>query len=321
MALPPLPLNCMDSPFSLTFQSTPSIVPSYARIVFVRKAAVVPDGVTLPRLEAVLTSYKTDRERVEAYHAVCGGSTPSDVLPLAYPHVLATPVHLALLSSSAFPVRMMGLVHLRNHIEQVRPVRIDETGRIRTWLDGRRDTDRGQEFDVQTQLEIDGRPVWSETCVFMARRLNRDSSKPTGGRISAGEGVPAPDAEAVQPDGPDSVRTSALEAAKDIGWRYARVAGDFNPIHLADFGARLFGFNQAIAHGMWSMARCIAELDAHTFDAPSRVDVVFKRPVSIPAPLTLETWQTAAGSGFALKGTGKGKVHLAGSVTPLVTKA
>jgi acyl dehydratase len=306
----------MHSPVSLTFRSTPSIVPSYARIVLVRKQAVVPDGVTLPRLEAVLTQYKLDRERVEAYRALCGG-TPSDFLPVAYPHVLATPIQLALLSSKAFPVRMMGLVHLRNHIEQVRPVHIAETGRIRTWLDGRRDTDRGQEFDVQSQLEIDGRAVWSETCVFMARRLSRDTSKPIGGRISAGEGVPAPDAEAVQPEGPGSVRVTAMEAAKDIGWRYARVAGDFNPIHLADFGARLFGFNQAIAHGMWSMARCIAALDPGIFAAPSRVDVVFKRPVSIPAQVTLETWQSAAGSGFAMKGTGKGKTHLAGSVTPL----
>jgi len=296
----------------------PSIVPSYARIVFVRKQAIVPDGITLPRLEAVLPHYKPDRERVEAYRSVCGGA-PSDYLPVTFPHVIATPVHLALLSSKAFPVRLMGLVHLRNHIEQHRPVRVDEPCSIRTWLEGRRDTDRGQEFDVHTQFEVDGRPVWSEICVFMARRLNRDTSKPLGGRISAGEGVPAPDAEAVQPDGPDSIRVMPLEAARDIGWRYARVAGDFNPIHLTDFAARMFGFNQAIAHGMWSMARCVAALDGRIFAAPSRVDVVFKRPITIPAPVTLETWHTSAGSGFALKGTGKGKLHLAGSVTPLVT--
>jgi hypothetical protein len=49
--------------------------------------------------------------------------------------------------------------------------------------------------------------------------------------------------------------------------------------------------------------------------------VVFKRPITIPAPLTLETWRTQDGDGFALKGAGKGKVHLAGSVTPLRTAA
>jgi acyl dehydratase len=306
----------MLSCYSLSFGSLPSILPSYARIVFRRKLAVMPDDVPIPRLEARLTRHKPSRARVEAYREVCGGA-PSDYLPAAYPHVLATPVQLALLSSKAFPVRLMGLVHLRNHIEHFRPVHVDETLQLHTWLDGRRDTDRGQEFDVRTNVTVDDKLVWAETCVFMARRLERDTSKPFGSRISAGEGVPAPDAEAVAPPGPEGILKTLLTADKGTGWRYARTSSDYNPIHLADFGARLFGFNQAIAHGMWSMARCLSALPAGTFDAPCRVDVVFKRPVSIPAPLMLETWRTPAGDGFALKGSGKGKVHLAGSVTPL----
>ncbi len=126
----------------------------------------------------------------------------------------------------------MGLVHLRNHIEQVRPLRVDEEGTIRTWLDGRHDTDRGQEFDVFTEITVRGERVWGETCVFMARRLERDTSKPFGARISAGEGVPAPDAEIVQPTSPDTINKLSLSADKNIGWRYARVSSDFNPIHL-----------------------------------------------------------------------------------------
>ena len=309
----------MDSKFSLRFRSAPSIVPSYTRIVFVRKAALLPDGVELPPLEAVLTHFKPRRDRVNAYRALCGGE-PSDTLPVAYPHVLATPVQLALLSSRAFPVRLMGLVHLRNHIEQRRPLRVDESGSIRVWLNGHRDTDRGQEFDVYSQIEVGGQPVWTETCVFMARRLTRDTSKRTGSRIHAGEGIPAPDAEAVQPDS-SGIRTTSVDAADDIGWRYARVAGDFNPIHLSKVGARMFGFTQPIAHGMWSMARCLAAIDLRAFETPKRVDVVFKRPVTIPAPLTLETWYSGDGAGFALKGVGKGKMHVAGSVVPLTTAA
>ena len=306
----------MSTTYSLSFGSLPSILPSYARIVFRRKLAVMPDGMPIPRLEAQLTRHKPSRARVDAYRAVCGGA-PSEYLPAAYPHVLVTPVQLALLSSKAFPVRLMGLVHLRNHIEHHRPMHVDETLQLHTWLDGRRDNDRGQEFDVRTNVLADGKIVWSETCVFMARRLERDTSKPFGSRISAGEGVPAPDAEAVAPPGPEGITKTPLTADKGVGWRYALTSSDYNPIHLADFGARMFGFNQAIAHGMWSMARCLSALPDSTFAAPCRVDVVFKRPVSIPAPLTLETWHTSAGDGFALKGSGKGKVHLAGSVTPL----
>ena len=56
----------------------------------------------------------------------------SDALLAARP---ATPVQLALLAGAAFPVRLMGLVHLRNHIEHLRPIRVDETGEIRTWVE------------------------------------------------------------------------------------------------------------------------------------------------------------------------------------------
>lgn len=305
----------MASSHSLRFHSIPSILPSYARIALKRKAPLLPEGAQLPHLEAVVASFRPSRDRVEAYRAVCGGRS-SAALPIAYPHVLATPLQLALMTSEAFPLRLMGLVHLRNHIEQQRPLRVDDEGSIRVWIDGHRDTDRGQEFDVNSAIEIGGRVVWLETCVFMARRLTRDTSK-RATRIAAGEGIPAPDAEAIAPEGPQSIRTTTFDADEGIGWRYARVAGDFNPIHLTRLGARMFGFNQPIAHGMWSMARCLAALEDSTFETPKRIDVVFKRPVSIPAPLTLETWHTPRGAGFALKGTGKGKMHVAGSVVPL----
>lgn len=306
----------MSAKFSLSFRSAPSIVPSYTRIVFKKKLPLLPDDMELPRLEAVLAHFKATRERVEAYRAVCGGE-PSDTLPVAYPHVLAMPVQLALMASSAFPVRIMGLVHLRNHIEQQRPLRVGEAGRLRVWIDGHRETNVGQEFDVNTSVEIDGRPVWQETCVLMARRMTRDTKKRYAGRIAAGEGIPAPDAESVQPTSPDSVNMTTFDADDGIGWRYARVSSDFNPIHLTKVGARMFGFNQPIAHGMWSLARCLAALNSSTFDGAKRVDVVFKRPVMIPAPLTLETWHTPTGAGFALKGTERGKTHVAGSVVPL----
>lgn len=305
----------MASKFSLKFRSSPSIVPSYARIVFIRKAPLLPDGENLPPIEATLSHFKPSRDRVEAYRSVCGGP-PSDYLPIAYPHVLAMPIQLALMASSAFPVRIMGLVHLRNHIEQQRPLRLDESGSLRVWIDGHRDTHVGQEFDVNTSVEVGGRTVWQETCVFMARRMT-PTKKRHSGRIAAGEGIPAPDAESVRPTSPDTVRASTFDADDGIGWRYARVAGDFNPIHLSKVGARMFGFNAPIAHGMWSMARCLSALNPSTFTSPKRIDVVFKRPVTIPAPLTLETWHTQDGAGFALKGTEKGKMHVAGSVVPL----
>ena len=77
------------------------------------------------------------------------------------------------------------------------------------------------------------------------------------------------------------------------GRKYAAVSGDYNPHHLFSFLAKCFGFKQAIAHGMWSLARVIASLEkefglAHgPSDGPSYVETFFKRPVYMPAALAL----------------------------------
>ena len=54
---------------------------------------------------------------------------------------------------------------------------------------------------------------------------------------------------------------------RDIGRRYGAVSGDRNPIHLYPLTARLFGFRRAIAHGMWTKARCLAALEGRLPEA------------------------------------------------------
>src|SRR5204862_5918164 len=72
----------------------------------------------------------------------------------------------------------------------------------------------------------------------------------------------------------------------DIGRRYAAVSGDRNPIHMHSLSARLFGFPSAIAHGMWTKARCLASFEGRTPDAFT-VDAAFKSPLRIPGKATL----------------------------------
>ena len=46
----------------------------------------------------------------------------------------------------------------------------------------------------------------------------------------------------------------------DIGFQYAKVSGDWNPIHLP-YVARLFGMKAPIVHGMWSLGRTLSNLE------------------------------------------------------------
>jgi hypothetical protein len=291
----------MAGPVSLHFTSAPALAPAYLKILLARKPAFATG--TVPRIEAVLERFAVDRRHLARYRRVCGDSD-SNELPITYPHVIATPVHLAMIACEAFPVSLLGVVHIRNRIVQHRPLRFDDAGEIHAWLQGHRDTARGQELDLQTQIRVDGEVVWSETSTFLARRADR------------GRSVPGPKGRLPTLDVPprQHVSTSTFVVSPGVGRQYARVSGDFNPIHIADIAARFFGFKRAIAHGMWSLARCAAEIGSATFSRPCTLDVAFKRPIAFRAHTVLESWMADQRVGFSLRDSQATRDHLLGSV-------
>ena len=57
------------------------------------------------------TGVQATRSDVDAYAAVCGFPR-KDTVPLPYPHMLAFPLHMALMTDSKFPFAAMGTVQL-----------------------------------------------------------------------------------------------------------------------------------------------------------------------------------------------------------------
>jgi acyl dehydratase len=294
----------MNGPVSLHFTAAPAIAPAYLKILLGRKPAHAID--TVPRIEAVLERFAINRRHLARYRRVCADRDSLE-LPIAYPHVLATPLHLALIACEAFPVSLLGVVHTRNRIIQHRPLRMDDSGEIHAWMQGHRETGRGQELDLQTQLRVGGETVWSETSTLLARRT--DGSRAPRSKEA---GLPT----LIMPPRQD-VSTSSFVVAPGVGRRYARISGDFNPIHIADVTARFFGFKRAIAHGMWSLARCAAEIGGPAFSRACMLDVAFKRPIAFRARTVLESWMADQRVGFSLRDAQAQRDHLLGSVIGL----
>ncbi len=267
-----------------TFPSPPPAWRSYARIALSRRPALVPAGGPAPDVEARLGALSVRRGRLEAYRALCG--FPADgALPVTYPHVLATPLHLAMLASRAFPVRPLGLVHLRNAIERRSSIREDATLDVRCWIRGLRETDRGQELDLCTEVGEQGAVVWTETATLLARRR---ASRGAAARPPPPAGRLFPERAAVTP----------IPLPADLGRRYAAASGDYNPIHLTAATARLFGFERAIAHGMWSLARAAAIAEAERGAPVVTLDAAFKAPVLLPGTVRLH--RSVEGDAMAL---------------------
>jgi acyl dehydratase len=140
--------------------------------------------------------------------------------------------------------------------------------------------------------------VWTETSTNLKR-----------GR--ANDNVPKAD----DPPPTEALPASATWRLKgDLGRRYGSVSGDLNPIHVHPLTARLFGFPTAIAHGMWTKARCLAALGPELPDAFT-VRVAFKRPIRLPGTVEFAEAADAKNIRFGVRDAEGETPHLDGLVT------
>lgn len=192
-------------------------------------------------------------------------------LPPTYPHIMAFPLQLQLLTAKDFPFPLLGLVHLHNRIEVLRPLGGIDGLRFAVHADNLQPHAKGGTFDLISEAEDGLGLLWRETSRMLVRGLHLDGL--------AGEA----DEEPAEPL-PEATR---WYADSDIGRRYARVCGDYNPIHLSAVSARLFGFPTAIAHGMWTQAMAMAALRTHLPNSGYAFEVDFRKPVRLPSEVRL----------------------------------
>ncbi len=292
-----------EGPAALQFSTPPSIACAYGKAIFARRPALVPEGRRIPRIEATLDPRPLTRAQFDRFAAVAGGA-PDHACPLTFAHVLAMPLHLAILTSPAFPVRLLGLVHVENEITQTRWLRAGESISIRAALEGYEDTPRGHEFTLATNVAVAGEGVWRATSRFLARRPKKESAT-----------TPRPVSPA--PVDPPAVATASWHCDADIGRRYGWISGDMNPIHLTDATAKLFGFDRAIAHGMWTLARIANELESQFAGGAVRMAARFRAPVRLPAWVMLHHWRNGARTEFRLRASNGERVHAEGEVDTL----
>ena len=260
-----------------------------------------PQGTpVLPDWQVRVRAVRVDRARLNAYSVLCG-LPESPELPILYPQVLATPLFLDLMTRPGFPLPLLGLVHVRNDVEQQRPLRIDETFDLSIRIGEGRQVKAGFEFDlIMEATPVESEPVWRATMTV----IHRGPKQPSGPKGKAPP--PAVDGRLSQ--------YLALSAPEDTGRRYAKVSQDYNPIHLYGFPAKLFGFPRAIGHGLWSAARCLALLQDKLPAAPKAYSVQFKQPLLLPGRAALRFAGEGGTVDFALLSASSDKVHLSGTL-------
>ena len=291
-------------------RGSPSMLPLFARasLAVIPGAGKLPwvggGGGEVPDQALTRTDVAVEPDRLAAYDRVCGFDL-SDTLPPTYPHMLAFPMHLALITDGRFPLAAMGLVHVANAITVHRPISAAERLSLRVWATPLAPHPRGRQFTVRTEVRAGDELVWEESSTNLSRgkpMADSPSPQPPAAELPSSEDLPA---------------TATWRCPGDLGRRYGSVSGDLNPIHVHSVSARLFGFRAAIAHGMWTKARCLAALGPQLPQAYN-VQVAFRKPIFLPGTVEFaEAVGTPEGSiAFGVRDAKRGTPHLDGLVTP-----
>lgn len=260
----------------------------------------VPRGDQLPDRTCKVKDMPIDRANVAAYAAVTG-LRYGDNVALTYPFALTFPTMMSLVTGFDFPFPAMGSVHIENHITQYRPIAVTDTVEIATHAENLREHRRGLLVDLVTDVSVGSDVAWHQVTTFLHQQRTSLSDEPK----------PPPQKQ------PKLAPPSAiLRITPGQIRRYAAVGGDHNPIHTNPIGAKLFGFPTVIAHGMFSAAAVLVNLEGKIPDAV-RYSVRFAKPVVLPASAGLYVEQIDDGWDIALRNIAKGYPHLTGTVRPL----
>ena len=250
----------------------------------------------LPDTELLVRGVIVDRERMAAYARVCGFAV-SDTPPPTYPHVLAFPLSMELMTRPGFPFPLVGLVHIANVIEVVRAVDASQRLDLSVRTENLRDHTRGRTIDLVATATVDGEVVWRARSQYLRRE--KSAASPLR-----------------EPGPPPATPSAVWRVGADVGRAYAAVSGDRNPIHTSTVAARLFGFPRRIAHGMWSKARCLAALEGR-LPAALTVDVSFKLPILLPSTVAFASSPSEESDGWSitLHSAASARTHLTGTIT------
>ena len=219
----------------------------------------------LPNLEVRIDNLSISEKDTNAYNRLLGFGLTNHI-PSTYLFVKSFNLKTYLMSSMEMPFPMLGMVHFANKIKQIEPLNYNEKFSIICRTGNLIAHSKGQAFEINTSVEINGKSIWEETMVSLCK-----------GKEGIGEVL-----EWDIQDIADKYEKRTWNFEDNLGLKYAQASGDFNPIHLHPISAQLFGFKRHIIHGMYTAGKVLAQF-SKVWNQPHEFATSFKTPIFLPS--------------------------------------
>lgn len=244
----------------------PPMGPGLVLRVLSKRARPVPAGPLAP-LTSRFTLPGLDQAHVARYRRALGfaDSGAAGAVPLTYWYLPVQRAHMATMLADAFPYRLAGIVHVENTLTAHAPLAAGTPLTLATRIDILPPSGSGAVYcTLETVGSAHGERIFTCTSKYLAVRGQR-SGKGKGARPAAEHGA----------------IIDSWTLGPSSGRDYARVSGDWNPIHLSRWSARLMGLPAPIIHGMHSVARTCAALERIEGRPVTHISVRFTAPVPL----------------------------------------
>lgn len=301
-----------------TLDAIPSLVPLYAKAA-AGSAKKRPQSVEIKNKTLVVNNVVVGRDRDEDFRGVVGAAK-SDAAFFGHVHALIMPIQMELMAAPDFPLPMMGLVHTANTYRELAPIAVDGKVNIEVSVDKFRAHRSGTEVVLVSTVTAaeSGAKLAEEETIYLAK----------GVRLKDAEGFEEVAAKrAAIKEGRETVKrgrfvvpvpTAQWRLASNTGRSWAKVSGDWNPIHITNATAKALGMPGAIAHGMYTASRALAETSLRVGE-PYEFHIEFGAPVLLPSTINVAiTSAENRGSDIVAWDRKKKRAHFTGTVRRLV---
>ena len=256
----------------------------------------------LPNIRVSMPFQLRDGDVVKYQKAIRASNIPweefSSVQACLFLSAITEPAMLLLLAHNDSPILPLGAVNVRNKLalmiqdhSNIKYMKEMDDARVEaSFVSPARQVKRGVEIDLQVQvLDLShgqSQPTFRQ--IFTMLQFMKIELSPASNSIRSMDNIPLMGG---------TTRMLSVSSAEPLSW--AEICKDYNPIHVSNVAARLFGFGGIIAHGnhLLALAMELIEEDSPKHEQYNSVEVQFKRPCQLPAELNLRTSVTSPGYG------------------------